>query len=218
MPATFLELRDRARQRADMVGDAFLPEVELKTFVNEARKALWDLIVGAYGDQLIAAAHAFSLSGSTSSLDVSALSPLIYKVRGVDRKSGGQWCRVHRFAWSERNRNDRYQYRLMGQVLHFTPEGNAAGDYRLWYIPRPADLSGDSDEIDAAEEPFAEFIPITAAIKMKDKDQDDTGILLLEQRQLIARIEAMSSTNDAAEPQPTNNIHEGDWHAEGWPV
>lgn len=195
-----------ARQRADMVNSTFIQDAEWTSYINNSYAELYDLLVSRFEDYY-SKTTTFTLTSSNSQ----NLPADFYKVRGVDfQLSPGDWATLRKFNFSERNRIDNVtlrtvrgqfdkQYRVMGGRLLVLPENNAAGTYRLWYIPRYTKLVNPTDDAGDVLD-FEEYIIVDAAIKALVKEESDTQVLLLVKQQLKDRIEAMAANRDT-EPE-----------------
>lgn len=209
---TFLSLRLQARERADMVRSKFISEPELKQYVNNSIKELYDLLVATFSDYYIANPLEFTLAGTQ---DGYSLPTDFYKLRGLDKSIDGassesSWYSIDSFNFAERNRYNYtnaivnafplVKYRVFGGQVKIIPPQNAAGLYRMWYIPRAPDLVADGDEFDGING-WEDYVVVDAAIKMLQKQEDDVGVLMAQKQQLKERIEAMAASRDAGAPE-----------------
>lgn len=181
------DLRTQAKQRADMVNSSFVSDPEWNTYINSSFKELYDLMVGAYGNDY------FAVFGTPSVTDgVNTTFPLpvdFYKGLGVDQLIGGRWVNVPPFSVAERNR-----------VSSFAGQPPSSGiQFRLIYIPRPAPMVNDSDVVDGVAG-WEDYIVVRAAMKALAKEESDVSVLAGELAVLKQRIEAMAENRDAGNP------------------
>lgn len=199
---TLSELITAARQRADMVNSTFIQDAEWTSYINSSYAELYDILVSRFEDYYTAIQSFTISSGNTYNLPAA-----LYKIRGLDFSlSSDSWATVRKYNFDERNRVDNSQartlrgnfdrqYRVMGSKLYILPEGNAAGTYRLWYIPRYTPLVNTTDEASDVLD-FEEYIVVDAAIKALIKEESDTQVLMVIKQQLKDRIEAMAANRD----------------------
>ncbi len=57
---TLLELRNRSRQRADMVNSRFITDAELNYFINASFGELYDLLVNSRGENYYVSSYNFT--------------------------------------------------------------------------------------------------------------------------------------------------------------
>lgn len=214
MATTLGDLKDKARQRSDMVNNPFIAEDELTTYINESYKELYDIIVSKFEDYYVSGPVSFSLGTGESTY---ALPSDFYKLLGVDRSLGGDdYYTIRPFNFEQRNSRrsstlyrgiyPNIQYRLVGDYLRFNPEDLAQGDYRLWYVPTVTALANDSDSIGIELDKWAEFIVVSAAIKMLAKEESDPSVLMSQKAELKRRIEEMAANRDVGESMRVTDV------------
>ena len=185
--ATLAELRTQAKQRADMVNSDFVTTPEWNTYLSSAYMELYDLLVGAYGNDY------YATFGNTQTTDGTttryALPADFYKLLGVDQMIAGRWSNVQPFSVTDRNRTSAYA----GQPAP------AGVQYRLIYIPRPAALALDADTVDGVAG-WEDYVVVRAAAKALAKEESDVSVLASELQLLTKRIEAMAENRDAGNP------------------
>ena len=213
---TLLQLRTRARERADMQSTGFITDSELNGYINSSYAELYDLLVSKYGEEyFVAPAHSIT---TTSNVDTYALPADFYKLLGVDLQlDSSQWKTLKRFEFSDRNTPrelelyspERIRYRIFGSNLLFSPVPAGNLSLRAWYIPLPTTLSLDADSFSGING-YEEYVVIDAAIKMLTKEESDTTALMIAKEALKRRIEQMAEARDVAMPmtvQDTTSIN-----------
>jgi len=188
MAKTYLQLKAYAKARANMENSEFIGATEEGFVVNDAYKELYHLLVDGYENYYTNSTPVeFTLSGSYSV----TVATNLYKVVGVDKKTGGSWSRINPFNFGNRTNDNGYNgvlghgyiengngygYSLVGRDLLIKPEVD--GVYRYWYVPDVVELSADLDEIDIDCERWWKYIALTAAIEYLDDEESDTGHLV----------------------------------------
>jgi hypothetical protein len=201
---TLLELRTRARQRADMVSSTFVSDAELTIYVNQGLFELYDQVVASFEDYFTTSTTLTVSSGSTV-----ALPSDFYKLRGLDYNTGGSvYVPVRMFNFMNRNlrQSDPYyytggtsrEYRIMGTNIQFIPEDGATGSYRLWYVPAATELVGDNDLIQTSLANFGwdEYIVLFAAERMLAKEESDISEVKAQRLEIANRIVRMAANRD----------------------
>lgn len=211
---TLAELRLRSKQAADMENSQFVSETEWNYYISNSYAELYDLLVGKFEDYYIAEPLIVTISGTDSSFP---LPDDFYKMRGLDRSlGGGEFYTLHPFSFERRNRRaivDVYrgvfplvQYRILGSDVIVSPDDQAAGQYRLWYIPKYSQLVDDADEVDGVNG-WEEYIIVDAAIKALRKEESDVSVHMAQKQALIARIEAIAANRDAGETEKVTDVN-----------
>lgn len=187
-----------------MTDSLFVEDGELVYYINNSYRELYDIITTSFHDYNIAPPLPFILSGGANTF---LLPEDFYKLRGVDYTvdAGGSFSTLYPFEFNRRNRTG-YQglqfnrtYRLVGNQIFITPEQQADGQYRIWYVPKPAKLVDDTDTINEYSG-WDEYVITDAAIKCKLKQEDDVSALMARKEALRVRIEGASRNRDAGSP------------------
>lgn len=208
---TLLQLRTRARERADMVNSSFVTDSELTGYVNSSYQEFYDLLTNAVEDYNISTLNFTISSGNTYAAPTD-----LYKVRGIDDMTDpANPLPVRLFNFNERNdynqintiayRFSTVKYKILGNNLTFLPESQAQKAYRLWYVPIATLLVNDNDTA-AGINGWLEYVVIDSAIKMLIKEESDTKVLFRAKKELIDRIEAMRSKRDQSLPEKISRI------------
>lgn len=209
-----MELRNNARQLADMVGSNFITDAGFNTFINDSIDEFWDLVVIAnegYG-QLSTTLTVASGAVSTN------LPSDFYKLRGVDDlNQGPDPITVHPYNFTERNDytsyynlfdsypTSRVTYTLINNTIEFRPTSNAPGSYKIHYIPVAPTLVLDADTIDTIAG-WHDLIQIDTAIKALQKEEGSTTVLERRKAAIIDRMEKMVKSRDMGRPRTVTNV------------
>ena len=199
---TFLELRTRARQLADMENSQFVSDTELGYHINSGAQDLYDM--------LISAGELYKISSTSISLvanqDTYALPSDFYKMLGVDLNSQGQPVTLKKFEFAERNKYSYYpfyntrgltalKYIIQGNSLRFIPMPNGTDTITAWYAPTLALLVNDSDTFDSING-WEDYIVFDAAIKMLIKEESDPQAIMIMKKDIEAKIQKMKVMRD----------------------
>lgn len=202
-----------------MQNTQFITDAELTTSINGSYGELYDLLVSKFEDYYTKSS-AVTLTGTQN------LIPLpqdFYKLRGLDASisSSADWFTVPRYAFSERNSFGRVgsrilasqsqlSYNLLGGVVHILPEAQAAGNYRLWYVPRFTPLVADLDLMGDVLD-FSEYVVIDAAMKCLVKEESDTSAMMGAKAMLIGRVNTMAAQRDATGMGRIGDVNSGSY-------
>jgi len=211
--STLSDLRTRARQRADAVGNNFFSDSEIDGYINTGLGELHDLLVTKFEDYYVNNLS-FSLEADKSTYNFSAIGLNdFYKLLGVDAVRGGDSIRVKRFSFPDRNMfqadvalyNSRgyadYEYSIRGNALEFIPTPTSADTIKIWYVPQFAKLTEDSSSVDSRIMlNWEEYAVLVAATKMRQKEETSTAALERDLDRITARIEDASRERDVGEP------------------
>lgn len=205
-------IRNLALSRADMSNSNFRDDQTLNYLINTSIEELYDLIVAKYEDYFIKEIN-FNL---TSNDDGYLIPDQVYKLKGLDFKISSDYVNVHPFNFEERNlRNITRQYygvyniryRMLGNKLIITPKDEQAGEYRMWYIPRFADLVNDNDTLQVDLEQYVDYVIVDVAIKLLQQEESDPSVLIMQKEALKQRIKNMTSNRDAAYPGRITDVN-----------
>lgn len=222
MAYTLLQLRTLARQRADMENSQLVLDPELTNYVNDSYAELYDLLVTQFEDYYLAAPQTFTIASGSNT---QALPATFYKLRAIDLQNGSDWLTVRQFNFAERNHRatsisrigyaaKNVSYRVMGQNIYFEPELDAAGTYRLWFIPRYTPLVADGDTMGDVLD-FGEYVIIDAAIKMLIKEESDIGALMAQKQAMTERVMTMAKDRTVDQPERIADVSMDAYSFEG---
>lgn len=227
---TLQALRTLAQQRANFENSQFITDAEWNSYINNSQKELYDLLIGAYGEDYFAASPVtFQTDGVTAFYDLPdgtlySNAPAFYKLLGVDLilapGQNGSAITIKPFQFSERNRYTvpnfqsfygvtNLRYRIFGNQLWLNPIPSAGQSIQLWYLPAPPNMTNDSDTFNAVAG-WEEYIVVDSAIKAKDKEQADTSVLMAQKQALLVRIQNMAQNRDAGFPDRVSDTEFSD--------
>ena len=207
------ELRTRARRLADAVGNNFFSDAEVNDYINTGLAELHDILVLKFEDYYVKSAT-FSLVIGTKSYSLSSIGISdFYKLLGLDIAQGSDVIRIPRYSFQERNifsSNSHihtekgftnFRYNLNGTNITFVPEPNATDQITVWYIPSYTKLASDGATVsNLVALNWEEYAVVSAAIKMRMKEETSTSGLERELQRIENRIEEAARNRDAGEP------------------
>lgn len=222
---TLQYLKEQSRLRADKVGSGFIQNNELTAYINSSACELYDLLVGAYGNDYYLQSHTFATEANISNYD---LPDDFYKMIGLDYLIGPMEALTLRpYQFNERNRyrQGTYwnaitgaagpRYKVNPSTLSFLPIPDGAYNMELWYIPACPQLVNDDDGFDGING-WEEFIIVDAAIKMLQKEESDTSLLEKQKMHLVVRINAMAENRDAGQSFRVTDVNNVDGYSNGY--
>ena len=206
--ATLLQLRNRARRRADIekFTDRF-PDPELNDEINESIARLYAILVSNRGVGYYETSTTFNTVAGTAQYalpdDFMALTSLETVISGsnVYLRSYGQMDRPwlkNISDWSLANMAP--LYRLRGNYVDFAPVPNAAYPVTMCYVPAPAPLTTDQMSFDGICG-FEEWVVLDVARKCMQKDDRDASSILAERAKIEDEIAKESPYRDGANPE-----------------
>lgn len=220
MAITLAELKQAARERADMTESEFVTDSELLFYINSSIAELHDIMIQSYGHDYYVKDATFTTVGQQQDYEISTVisDGDFYKLRGIDAQlNGDDWFTLKPFNFNERNRFQNFgvwdylgitnvRYRMIGDKLRFSPTPDSSIQIRIWYIPLATKLSDDADTLDDLNQ-FAEYVIVDAAIKMLNKEESDVSVLMAQKQALKRRIEEVANNRDAGDPESIQDVY-----------
>ncbi len=174
-------LRDRIRQRADVVSNNHVTDDELNDLINEAVTENWDLVVSCAPPDYFASAEDISVLASISEYSLPAD---FYRLRAVQVLEGTG------------------EYRPIGPVQDADIQRFRAPDdtatVRIRYIPIAPTLDEDSDAFDGVNG-WEELVVLNAAIDVLNKRGQDPSMLMGKRDRFVERMR-FNVGRDAGDP------------------
>ncbi len=147
-----------------MVGSDFVSEADWLDIISDSYADLYDKLVNTFEDYYVTGPTEFAVSsGNTQALPAD-----FYKLRALDKSTGGEWRQVKEFNFNERNR---------------TPTGSVNGTFRYWHVPAPDRFTASADTFSVYG--WDRWIVADAARKALIQEESDTVALERE----LARID-----------------------------
>lgn len=215
MLKTLIQLREGARERADMTHDSdSVNDLEANDYVNEAYHELYDLITS------VDDARQFAVNAATppSVGEHSFRLPLnFYRLVSLHVRRGSYYvpglpADPAQYAELADNTTTmgpvRYFVRWdinTGERFVFVFPAPTADDLAITYFPQPKELSLDSDSLDNPAS-WLEFVMVSGAIRMLNKVERDATAQLLAKRQLEMRIKKAVRASDFNSPRMIRDI------------
>lgn len=217
---TLAQLKIESRERADMKNSTFVEDSELTNYINNSISELHDILIQAYDGDYYVNEITFLTTSKQESYELSTIIPAddFYKLRGVDAKlNNSEWFTLQPFMFNERNRRQNFgawsylgvsnvRYRLVGSTIRFTPVPDDSIECRIWYIPSAINLANDTDTLKELNN-FSEYIIVDTAIKMLNKEESDTSVLMTQKALLKRRIEEAANNRDAGMGDSVSDVY-----------
>jgi hypothetical protein len=223
--ANLLDLRNRAKDCADLEDSAFISDEMWDSYVNDGYKKLYALILSVHEDYFLTS-EIITLIGSQQDY---TLDSTFFKIKGVDLNPGGDTrnsITVYPYQWEERNRykynqlysnlilGNSYRYRLMGgDTLRVVPAPSITNSdtMTIWFIPDVTPLALDTDQV-VTEELFDEYIILYAARRAYLKEESDSktlDTLFKETADMVVQTASSRNVNMARRPAQMYDDYEG---------
>lgn len=182
---TFLEAVTEVQRQGDFENDPHKGATEIKQHIIRAYRMGWSILLSAARTYFIKT-KTFTLAGGTAGQTVTVTTDLtitdFYEALKLERDDGsGEYRQV---VWPveilERHSRDLDRGWLLYDhpaKITVEPPSRAAGNYRLWYVYRPADLANDADVIVDPLGLLEQFIIDTAVLRLDVKEETDSTAL-----------------------------------------
>lgn len=201
---TLLDIMTGARRRADMVRSTFVSDAEVEEYARKAWNEFWMIVTSKFEDFFLVKTSITATPGNPYRLPADFL-----KLRGV-RHEGQEFLRridvKELFAFGVNPASGRpTHYYVRGDVEEAAPKiefmlvPDRVYAMELFYTPVRAleDVFPGSMRILAM---WAEYIELSVAIKLKDKEESDCSVLMAEREMLLDLITKSMTPLDAGEP------------------
>ncbi len=206
-------IRQLSQLRADLANSQFITTPEWNSYVTEAYKELYDILVQKFGDQYFASStYTITTDGSSQ---LYPLPPDFYKGALVEAAlnpaDNNSWVTLRRFnpiqknLWNYPNVYTFYgitnlRYQFIGNFLQLVPVAQANQTVRIWYSPRPQVLYADTQTLDGISG-WEDYVVVDVARRARDKMEKDTTSLVLEKAGLKQRIEEAAENRNVGDPE-----------------
>lgn len=212
---TLLNLRTRARDRANMENSTFVSDSIFNSYINYAVSELRDIIASKVGEDYFASSQSTLL---TSGQETVALPADFYKLLWVEILiSGVSYAQLKRFEVNEQlsgvNPGADLKYRLRADNIWLMPPSATSGKtIRLWYAPLPTALSADGDTLKGYNG-WDEYVVLLAARKALVKEEQDVSDIDRELIVFKQRLESMAPNRDQSQPMRIrdNELSTSEW-------
>ncbi len=226
-----IRLRKGAQLLSDSVNDLSIAQTTWDEWVNDGIESLWAMVTTFFADHFYAS-YSFALAGGIGGniLDVTTIPAGDFRrVRMLEfAPDTQQRRRVRGFNFNEKDEGagmgqwvgiwaPDIRMRLMGQKIIIEPYERAAGNYRLYYVPRHPRLVGNCDALDPAIDQWAEYVKIFGAMKrlgVEESSQDPLALRLAGIAKEIA--ETAADRNDGQPDVIADTEDMSGWGGRGW--
>lgn len=201
-------MREAARQRANMENSQFVTDVELNAYLNAGLTELYDLLVGARGQDYYFNSVTIPLVSNQTDYVITNYAPDFYDLLGIDLFVNGRFITLGRFEFAERNRFQNptilslgapMVYNIIGNKIRFLPPPSGQYQVTLNYIPAPPTLVNNADTFDGVAG-WEEYAISHAVMLMLTKQESDPSVAVMMKQSLKQRIEAMAAARNQAQP------------------
>jgi hypothetical protein len=209
LAVTLLQMRDAAKDLADLVNSPFVPDTTWTRWLNDGIERLYRIAsmrrVGAFQTStdvtLTAASNLIAKPATFRILLGVSLDPTVPSMRRA----------LTKYNFGERDSLGLYAaraYRVIGQNISIEPFQLCAGNYRVHYIAGPTILAADGDPIDTILEPFVLYAETWAAIRAGVKEETDTRSLYVDLAALAQEIDEFFAMMDGDDPSTISDDDE----------
>ena len=208
---TLAQIRAEAQSTADLDGSSVISEADWNRRINVARRALYDTLIDANGEDLFKIGRTITVSSGSETTDITktltdAGELGVLHLISMDASIGGRWVDLKPlYDWTARND---YQdasgwsdsvpvcYGIEGRAgtndtdgptIRWFPTPTENQSVRVFYVPSLADLSNDSDKMDGING-WEEEVVLSVAIWARIKLEDEVGELMAERAAVHDRI------------------------------
>ena len=215
-------MRERARELANMEtnsgASAFVTDLEVDRHINSGLASLYNLLVGARGEEYYARSVAIALNSTNDTYDLPAD---FFQLIGALLYDGSAYYQPRTWSWKETAALKQLatqgtpaaanlHYRVIGREqpypaagfndrIKILPAATAGWTLTIDYLPAAPVLALGADTFDGVSG-WEEHACLSAAIKMLAKEETDAGPLLQERALLEQRISKMAGARNADRP------------------
>lgn len=214
---TLAEMIDKVRRRADLVNSPFVTDTDVADFLNKGWGKLYDLLVTKYEDFFLASTPIVTVAGQEN-YDLSAVTPRVFKLRGVDwnlSTAADDIVALERWEWSKRGRFSglptiaagrvglEMRYLFQGQIVKIKPAPAGGQSLTVWYVPALTKLDDTHGIPDTVQEGWEELAVLEAALICATKEQgmaENIPALVKLRDDVLNDIEGAAMNRDAEQP------------------
>lgn len=216
MATSLLNLRDNAKELADMTGAGFVPDTSWSAWANRGQERLYKMAVTSFQDAFEAAPLLFTLVGGFSGNSQAMPTTFRHLAHLVkDPTSQSARRRIRKYNRSEAEAQGAISYRLLNNSLVLQPFGMCAGNYAAYYLAGPTALVGDGDTLDPIFEPGAEYIEAFMAMRALGKEESNNEDLRGDLKELAESYMMDLANRDGAETDTITDVYAGSLSS--WP-
>lgn len=220
-----------AQVLADKLSDASVTGDTWNSWINQGVESLWNLVTTSYGDRFFSTFD-FALVGGPAGnyLDVTTIPAKDFRsirLVEVDPDTSNR-RKVRSFNFAEKDRNagghnvgvwdSLRRHRLMGNKLLIEKYENAAGVYRLYYVPKAPTLVNKCDTLPDSINQYAEYPMVFAAMKGLEVEESDDSPLAMRLAALKEEIANSAPSRDDTDGDVIADVESGGGSGgRGWP-
>ncbi len=214
----------RARYRTDKLNSGFIDDLnDCVPWADKGHRELYDLLINSYGPEYFLTILDFRVTSGTTSTNLSsgytdcsgvasegAVVP--YKIVRLDVAFDGIRVPMKPFLLADTRLDGntsqwlpgtRLRYHFAQNTFYWQPVPGATHCVRLYYIPRPTELSATATNIHEQCETWSEYIElyVAIAIRQKERDQEQVAALMAQLAALKQHIIDTAPSKDVGQPQ-----------------
>lgn len=232
MPTTLQNIIDLSRQESNMENNFFVTDAELITYINNSLSELDDMMINEVNEDYRVQQYITVLQGGNFTIPTMAET---MKIRGIDiqgqglnsAQGGVPWNPLPKFQLIDRGRlnnnvitrtypygKTNLSYFWQGnQGIIIYPEVQAAGTYRVWWIPKfqPLIFPTDVMAVQMDMQAWVEYAVVDVCIKILTKQNLDPSAFMQRKEALRQRIIGAMTNRDESGPDVIANVRGNGW-------
>lgn len=219
---TLQDLITYVRQRTLMQDANAVSDNAMKTIVSNACGELYGLLVTRYEDYFLQRA----MSALAFNQEAFPAPDNLMKIRAVDYNTSfdapeNLWYTINQFQLSERNQFNNpmttitqpwgkvcLSWRLTQNAIVISPQNQAQGVYRVWYVPKFVPLVNFEDEVPANmdQQGWLELAVAISCVRVMNAMRMDSSMFETERAELKQRIISEAKNRQAAGGKRIANV------------
>ena len=209
-------LISQVRSRADLQNTNFVTDSEIKSYLNQAYKDLYNEIVQANEDYYLKKIRFRAISS------VLVLPTDFYKLRGIDFYYGKFFYTLNHVSLREKENfqsvssffrpynlrgvSDLYRYNINGNRLEFFTQQDNLGDFVMYYVPGPLPV-GEGARLPLGWE---EYLILDSAHKCRVKEESSYIEFDKMRKRELGRIQEFCQQRDESAPESVIDVYADD--------
>ena len=204
------DLIARVRRESDLDDSTFVTDAEIVSYLNEANTYLYNVVIEANEDF-------FTRSKRVEAIDAHSFLPQdFYKLRAIDRESGGRFYTLRQANFLEREGyqntqyrpyvisgfEDYYRYTLSGKSLMLHSQG-LLGEFILWYIPAPRDVGSGAEY----PEGWENYLVYSACETCRIKEETAYNSFTNKKNEALKGVKSFCQERDFSKSQTITDVY-----------
>src|SRR5687767_13668552 len=192
--ATLTEVCTEIRRQSDTEGDDHIGSTELENIAIRAYREGWTCLLSVAKTYFVKP-YAFTLTTSVNSISFGTVATDFLEAYKLEYDSAGDSTYLEHvlpYDLLERHQICGRHYTVYDLTLAVEPALEAAGNYRLWYVYKPADPASGGQLLDPTGL-LTQYVIDAGAIRVKAKQERRTELLLELKKELRADMKGIAS-------------------------